>query len=66
MTQTSRYWREELDRNIYSQTILDSYDTYPKAAYTSKNMNYIKTEYDESGTIISGTHSGGHIMVKQL
>ena len=58
-TQTSRYWREELDRNIYSQQILDSYDSYPQAAYVSKNMKYIKTEYNESGTIISGTHSGG-------
>ena len=60
MTQTSRYWREELDRDIYSQTILDSYETYPKTAYTGKNMNYIKTEYDENGSIISGTHSGAH------
>ena len=59
MTQTSKYWREELDRNIYSQTILDSYDTYPKVAWNSGNRNYIKTEYDESGTIVSGTHSGG-------
>ena len=59
MTQSSKYWREELDRNIYSQTILDSYDTYPKVAWNSGNRNYIKTEYDESGTIVSGTHSGG-------
>ena len=61
MTQTSRYWREELDRGIYSQTILDSYDTYPETAYTGKNMNYIKTEYDENGSIVPGTHSGAHI-----
>ncbi len=57
--QTGKYWREQLDRSIYSQDILDSYDTYPTPAYNSGNPNYIKTEYDETGNIISGTHSGG-------
>ena len=57
--QSSGYWREELDRNIYTQEKLDSYDTYPTPAYNIKNTNYIKTEYDENGIIVPGTNNGG-------
>ena len=60
LTQTSRYWREELDRSIYSQSVLDSYDTYPATAWNSGYRNYIKTEYNENGNVVPGTHGGGY------
>ena len=56
-TNTSKYWREALDREIYSQEKLDSYDEYPKPAYNSGNPNYKKTEYDDNGKKIQGTHN---------
>ena len=58
--QTSKYWTVDLDRNIYSQTKLKGYDTYPKSAYALSDQNYIKAEYDENGEIIAGTHSGSY------
>ena len=58
-TQTSKYWREALDRNIYTQEKLNSYDIYPIPTWSGGNENYIKTEYDENGIMVSGTHSGG-------
>ena len=60
-TQYSKYWRDEIDRSVYSQLLVtDGYDSYPKSDYTSGYLNYIKTEYNEDGSIKSGTHSGGH------
>ena len=32
---------------------------YPTPTWDSGNLQYIKTEYDENGEIISGTHNGG-------
>ena len=61
MTQTSRYWITNLDREKYSQSIVNSYDSYPKAEYINEGQNYIKTEYDENGIQISGTHNGAHM-----
>ena len=61
LTQTSKYWRVELDREIYTQTKLDSYTSYPKTAYNSGNPNYIKAEYDKEGNIVPGTHGGGYV-----
>ena len=60
-TQTNKYWTEELDRSKYSQLVVNGYDSYPKPVYKSSDLNYIKTEYDENGVQISGTHSGGHV-----
>ena len=60
LTQTSKYWREALDRSIYTQEKLDSYDTYSTPTWNSGYRNYIKTEYDKDGNIIAGTHSGGY------
>ena len=59
-TQTNKYWIEELDRTKYSQTIVNGYDSYPTPAYKSSDLNYIKTEYDENGVQISGTHNGSY------
>ena len=58
-TETSKYWRQALDRSIYNQERLDSYDTYPTSTWHQENENYIKTEYDANGNIVPGTHSGG-------
>ena len=58
-TQNTKCWRESLDRNIYTQEKLDSYNSYPTPAWRRENFNYLKTEYDEKGNIQAGTHSGG-------
>lgn len=58
-TQNTKYWLEALDRTKYSQKILSGYDKYPKIEWDSGNRNYIKTEYNENGTITEGTHNGG-------
>ena len=58
-TQRTRYWKESLDRKKYSQAIKTSYNQYPRLEWDSGNKNYIKTEYNESGNIAAGTHSGG-------
>lgn len=54
-TQRTKLWIESLDRSVY--TILNKDVTYPKETWDSGNRNYIKTEYDENGKIINGTHS---------
>ena len=53
LTQTSKYWRESLNREIYTQEKLDSYDTYQTPTWDSGYRPYIKTEYDENGNISS-------------
>ena len=58
-TQNTKYWLDELDRTKFSQKILNGYTTYPKTEWNSGNNKYIKTEYNENGEIIEGTHSGG-------
>ena len=58
--QTTKYWKEALDRNIYSQEKLDSYNEYPIPIWDSGNQNYIKTEYDKNGNMVVGTHGGGY------
>ena len=59
--QNSRYWLDELDRSQYSQTILNGYGDYPTQIWRAEGRNYIKTEYDNNGSQISGTHSGGYV-----
>ena len=55
--QRSKYYKDYLDRSIYN--IHNKEAVYPTATWDSGNQDYIKTEYDENGKIISGTHSGG-------
>ena len=61
ITQRTWYWKESLDRSIYTITNSDIkyLEDWPKTEWDSGNRQYIKTEYDENGVMISGTHSGG-------
>ena len=56
-TQRTRMWIDKLDRSVY--TITNKNVQWPTPTYDSGNLNYIKTEYDLNGNIVSGTHSGG-------
>ena len=58
ITQRTRMWVDQLDRSIYTVTNKDV--EWPTPTWDSGNRQYIKTEYDEDGNMISGTHSGGH------
>ena len=57
ITHRTWMWRESLDRSTY--TITNPNVEWPTPEWDSGNRNYIKTEYDENGQMISGTHSGG-------
>ena len=57
ITQRTWYWIEQLDRSIY--TIENPNVEWPETEWDSGNLNYIKTEYDENGQMVIGTHSGG-------
>ena len=61
MTQRTWYWLEKLDRYIYTITNKDIkyLEEWPEPEWDSGNRNYIKTEYDENGQMVTGTHSGG-------
>ena len=58
ITQRTQVWIDKLDRNKYS--VLHPENKYPKPTWDSGNRQYIKTEYDENGNIVPGTHSGGN------
>ena len=57
ITQRTQVWTDELDRDVYS--ILHPENKYPIPTWDSGNRQYVKTEYDENGEIITGTHNGG-------
>ena len=61
LTQRTWYWIDALDRSIYTiaNKDINYLEDWPEAEWDSGNRQYIKTEYDENGDIISGTHSGG-------
>ena len=61
LTQRTWYWIEELDRDIYTIENKDIkyLEDWPETEWDSGNRNYIKTEYDENGQMVAGTHSGG-------
>lgn len=59
ITQSSTYWSQSLDRT--TQSITNPNAVYPEADYDFKYCNYINTEYDKSGQIISGTHNGNWV-----
>ena len=59
MTQRTQVWTDKLDRDKYS--VLHPENEYPTPTWDSGNLDYIKTEYDENGEMISGTHSGGQL-----
>ena len=56
-TQKVQYYNYELDRKTY--TAANSNVIWPSNYVFSPNRNYVKTEYDEFGNQISGTHAGG-------
>ncbi len=57
LTQSTKMWIDTIDRSIYN--IKNKGIEYPKETWKAEHQNYIKTEYDENGEIISGTHNGG-------
>ena len=59
ITHRTWFWLEKLDRKVY--TISNPNVEWPEAEWDSGNKNYIKTEYDENGQMVAGTHSGGYI-----
>ena len=56
ITSRTKYWKETLDRSIYTITNKDA--VYPQTEWDSGNRQYVKTEYN-NGIMISGTHKGG-------
>lgn len=63
MTIATMIWdkENELDRSIYTIEKNIDFSTYPKYAYNAGQMPYVKTEYNEDGSIVKGTHSGSYI-----
>ena len=57
ITQRTWFWIEKLPRNEY--TITNPNVEWPETEWDSGNRQYIKTEYDENGVMVAGTHSGG-------
>ena len=62
--QDDDYWNVTLDRT--TQTALNPSAEYPKPVYSNHNYSYKKTQYDENGNKIEGTHmyiSGGNTVL---
>ena len=59
ITQYTTMWIDYVDRSIYS-IIYNNVDEWPTYTWSSGYKNYVKTEYDEDGNIITGTHNGGN------
>ena len=57
ITQKVQYYNYGLDRNIY--TAIKENVEWPNDYVYYPSKNYVKTEYDENGVQITGTHSGG-------
>ena len=62
--QRTKMWKDYLDRDVYTITNKDV--TLPTPTWDFGNRDYIKTEYDENGKFISGTHSGGNLYGNSL
>ena len=59
VTHKTVYYKDYLDRSVYNIMNKDNLDDYPTPEWNSGNPNYVKTEYDENGNIVTGTHNGG-------
>ena len=57
-THTTTDWIDYVDRNLYSIE-KQNFSEWPQYTWRMGEQNYIKTEYDENGEIITGTHNGG-------
>ena len=55
--QDDDYWNVTLDRT--TQTALNPDAEYPETVWSIHNQPYVKTQYDENGQVITGTHYGG-------
>lgn len=64
-TQTTKYWENYVDRTNYTIT-KSNIEEWPKPTAVVGNYNYIKTEYNENGEMIAGTHSGGALWGQSL
>ena len=62
MTMATMLWDEanKLDRSIYNIENNIDFSTYPQYVYYAGQMPYVKTEYNEDGSIVSGTHRGSY------
>ena len=58
ITSITKDWIDYVDRTKYSAYI-GNFSEYPTPTWSSGNRDYIKTEYDENGDMITGTHNGG-------
>ena len=58
ITLSTKLWIDPIDRSVYN--IKNKRVNYPEATCIIQHQNYVKTEYDENGEIISGTHNGGN------
>lgn len=58
-TQRTQLWLNKLDRDIYTIENKESIQ-YPEEEWDSGNLQYVKTEYDDNGQIIPGTHYRGY------
>ena len=58
ITSRTKDWIDYVDRSKYSARI-GNFSEYPTPTWDSGNRNYIKTEYDKNGNMITGTHNGG-------
>ena len=52
--QDDDYWNVTLDRT--TQTALNPNAEYPETVWSRYNQQYVQTQYDENGQIITGTH----------
>lgn len=57
-THTTTNWLNYVDRNLYSIE-KRNFSEWPQSIWRLGEHNYIKTEYNENGEIIPGTHNGG-------
>lgn len=56
--QDDDYWLETLDRT--TQTAKNPNAEYPKPVWSAHNQQYKKTQYDENGQVVTGTHYGSY------
>ena len=54
IVQDDDYWNVVLDRSTQTATNPDA--VYPEPVWSAHNQQYVQTQYDENGEIITGTH----------
>ena len=56
----------QLDRSIQTHLKTTNVDDYPDPTWKDEKSPYIKTEYDENGQMVTGTHNGGSLYGNSL